>query len=131
MWLHWTWSICTLADIYLRQNRVILSSPMLDSDQIQPFEPEVQESGPKRHTEANTALFLGIASVVLAAGALGLACAVFSFIAASRTLKDYKEHPEDYTPDSYSKAKAGIICSIISIVLLFVFAFFLISYFKL
>ncbi|PWL24690.1 MAG: hypothetical protein DCO96_12875 [Fluviicola sp. XM-24bin1] len=49
---------------------------MLDSDQIQPFEPEVQESGPKRHTEANTALFLGIASVVLAAGALGLACAV-------------------------------------------------------
>jgi len=101
---------------------------MLDRDQISEIQPEDQLSVPRRHPEANTALFLGIAAIVLAAGALGLACAIFSMIAASRTLKDYRTDPDLYTKNSHTRAIAGMVCSIVSILILFVFALFLVSY---
>ncbi len=104
---------------------------MLDDDQIQEFKPEVHTTGPQRHKEANTSLFLGIVAIVLAAGALGLACAIFSMIAGSRTLNDYKENPTAYTRNSYTRAVAGITCSIVSVVLLIVLIFLLLTYFDL
>lgn len=104
---------------------------MLDSEQMSEFETEIHSTGLRKHPEANTALFLGIAAIILAAGALGLACAVFSMIAASRTIRDFKEKPDRYMRRSYNKAIAGIVCSVVSIVILLIFVFFLVSKFNL
>jgi hypothetical protein len=86
---------------------------------------------PIRHPEANTSLFLGIASIILAFGALGLACAIFSMIAGSRAIAGYKEAPGRYTIQSLHRGRAGIICSVISIVLFLVAVFVVLRYYNL
>lgn len=66
---------------------------------------------PRRHSEANTALFLGIASIVFSLGALGLALAIFGMIAGTRTLTAYNKDKSIYTRNSYTRALAGVISS--------------------
>jgi len=99
-----------------------MTQEQLDSNNKE-FEPqnwreknvEVVSDEVKRHPEANTALFLGLISIPLSTGPIGLATSAFGIIAGIRTMKATKTNPDLYTPDSYKKGLAGLICSIVAL----------------
>lgn len=71
---------------------------------------ELQKDLPR----VQTALVLGILSFVLV-GILSVVLAIVALNISADTMKRYHRHPQLYMAASYSKLKAGRICSIIGL----------------
>jgi hypothetical protein len=72
---------------------------------------------------ATTSLVLGILSLVFCFmyGILGLILGIIGLVLANKDRALYQMNPEAYTKNSYSNSNAGRVCSIIGIILSFIF----------
>ena len=68
---------------------------------------------------ATAVLVLGIISIVLCFcyGIVGLICSIVALVLYSKDKKLYVQHPQAYTPGSYSNLKAGRVCAIIGLII--------------
>ena len=88
--------------------------------------PAEKPTGKQRHPDANLSLSLGISSLITSLTPLGIALAWFGIVAANKAMKGYKKEPQLYTPNSYTRGKAGMICSISSLVIFVILAIYII-----
>jgi len=67
---------------------------------------------------AGRILTMGIISIVLFSGIIGIILAVITLNRAKMARELYREYPYSYTESSYKKVNAGRICAIVSLSLL-------------
>lgn len=73
-------------------------------------------TGPARNLEgAGGILVLGILSIPLSGGFVGLILAYMALSRSKSALNLYKDYPDQYTDSSYRKVKAGRTCAIVSL----------------
>lgn len=64
---------------------------------------------------AGDMITLGILSIVLCMGLIGIILAIVALTRCSQALKDYRSFPDMWTETSIAKVKASQICAIVSL----------------
>jgi len=82
--------------------------------------PLVDEELQKDLPFANSALNLGILSIVFTLVIIGVLLAFMAIAQSNHALNEYDYQPQKYTLKSYKKAIAGRLCGIIALALFFI-----------